>query len=55
MANKRNTFTDFIAAAECLVAAHYTRLERLAIQGGSARRAADGRGPITCARSCSEP
>jgi oligopeptidase B len=34
--HKRNTFTDFIAAAEHLVAAGYTAPERLAINGGSA-------------------
>jgi oligopeptidase B len=34
--HKRNTFTDFIAAAEHLVAAGYTSPERLAINGGSA-------------------
>ena len=36
MMNKKNTFTDFIAAAEHLVAAGYTSKEKLAIQGGSA-------------------
>jgi oligopeptidase B len=34
--HKRNTFTDFIAAAEHLVAAGYTSADRLAISGGSA-------------------
>ena len=34
--NKRNTFTDFIAAAEHLVEAGYTSPARLAINGGSA-------------------
>jgi oligopeptidase B len=34
--NKRNTFTDFIAAAEHLVAEGWTAPERLAINGGSA-------------------
>ena len=34
--NKRNSFTDFIAAAEHLVAEGYTGPERLAIAGGSA-------------------
>jgi oligopeptidase B len=34
--HKRNTFTDFIACAEHLVAAGYTSSERLAIMGGSA-------------------
>ena len=33
---KQNTFTDFIAAAEHLVAAGYTSPERLAARGGSA-------------------
>lgn len=36
MLNKMNTFTDFIAAAEHLVARQYTSSDRLAIQGGSA-------------------
>jgi oligopeptidase B len=34
--NKRNTFTDFIACAEHLIAAGYTSRDRLAIMGGSA-------------------
>ena len=34
--NKRNTFTDFIACAEHLVAQGYTARDRLAINGGSA-------------------
>jgi oligopeptidase B len=34
--NKRNTFTDFIAAAEHLVGEGYTSPDRLAINGGSA-------------------
>ncbi|HEU4681847.1 MAG TPA: S9 family peptidase, partial [Gemmatimonadales bacterium] len=34
--NKRNSFTDFIAAAEHLVAAGYTTPDQLAINGGSA-------------------
>ncbi len=33
---KRNTFTDFIASAEYLVAQRYTSSDRLAITGGSA-------------------
>ncbi|HEU5049836.1 MAG TPA: S9 family peptidase [Gemmatimonadales bacterium] len=33
---KRNTFTDFIAAAEHLIAAGYTAPDRLVINGGSA-------------------
>jgi oligopeptidase B len=33
---KQNSFTDFIAAAEHLIAAGYTRADRLAINGGSA-------------------
>jgi oligopeptidase B len=36
MMKKKNTFTDFIAAAEHLVASKYTSKERLAIVGGSA-------------------
>jgi oligopeptidase B len=36
MMAKRNTFTDFIAAAEHLVAQKYTAKDRLAIEGGSA-------------------
>lgn len=34
--NKRNTFTDFIAAAEALIAAGYTSPRQLVIEGGSA-------------------
>ena len=36
MLQKRNTFTDFIACAEHLVAERYTAADRLVIQGGSA-------------------
>jgi oligopeptidase B len=36
MLHKRNTFTDFIAAAEALVAQGYTAADRLVIEGGSA-------------------
>ena len=36
MLGKRNTFTDFIAAADALVAAGYTARDRLVIEGGSA-------------------
>jgi oligopeptidase B len=36
MLNKRNTFTDFIASAEHLIAEKYTSREHLAIRGGSA-------------------
>jgi len=36
MKNKRNTFTDFIACAEHLIAGNYTANDRLVIQGGSA-------------------
>jgi oligopeptidase B len=36
MLNKRNTFTDFIAAGDALVAAGYTAHDRLVIEGGSA-------------------
>ncbi len=34
--HKRNTFTDFIACTEHLIAAGWTRAERLVIRGGSA-------------------
>jgi oligopeptidase B len=34
--NKRNTFTDFIACAEYLIANKYTSTPKLAIEGGSA-------------------
>jgi oligopeptidase B len=36
MKQKHNTFTDFIAAAEYLVASRFTTREKLAIEGGSA-------------------
>ncbi len=36
MERKQNTFTDFIACAEFLIAEQYTSSDRLAIQGGSA-------------------
>jgi oligopeptidase B len=36
MHQKRNTFTDFIAAAERLIALRYTAPDRLIIEGGSA-------------------
>jgi oligopeptidase B len=36
MLNKRNTFTDFIACVEHLIAEKFTRQEKLAIMGGSA-------------------
>jgi len=36
MLNKRNTFIDFIAAADALVAERYTARDRLVIEGGSA-------------------
>jgi len=36
MLNKRNSFTDFIAAAEMLIAGGYTAPERLVVEGGSA-------------------
>ena len=36
MRNKRNTFTDFIAVAEALIAQHYASAKRLIIEGGSA-------------------
>jgi oligopeptidase B len=36
MHKKRNTFTDFIAAAEQLISARYTSAQKLIIEGGSA-------------------
>jgi oligopeptidase B len=36
MLHKRNTFTDFIAAAEYLIKERYTSSDKLAIEGGSA-------------------
>ncbi len=36
MMKKKNTFTDFIAAAEHLIAERYTSADRLVIEGGSA-------------------
>jgi oligopeptidase B len=36
MRNKRNSFTDFIACAEHLVASRYTAKDKLVIEGGSA-------------------
>ena len=36
MMSKKNTFTDFIAVAEALIAQKYTSKEKLAIEGGSA-------------------
>src|SRR4030095_4545636 len=36
MMNKRNTFTDFVAAADFLVRSRYTAADRLIIEGGSA-------------------
>jgi oligopeptidase B len=36
MMNKKNTFTDFIACAEALIAGRYTSKDRLVIEGGSA-------------------
>ena len=36
LAKKRNTFTDFIAAAEFLLAGRYGSRERLVVEGGSA-------------------
>ncbi len=36
MMSKKNTFTDFIACAETLIAQKYTTKEHLAIEGGSA-------------------
>lgn len=34
--HKKNTFTDFIASAEALIAQNYTRADRLVARGGSA-------------------
>jgi oligopeptidase B len=34
--HKRNTFTDFIASAEHLIAGHYTAAQNLVMEGGSA-------------------
>jgi oligopeptidase B len=36
MLRKRNTFTDFVAVADALVAGRYTAADRLVIEGGSA-------------------
>ena len=36
MMNKKNTFTDFVASAEHLIAQKYTQSDRLVIEGGSA-------------------
>src|SRR4029450_9437116 len=36
MMNKRNTFTDFVAAADFLARSRYTAADRLIIEGGSA-------------------
>ena len=36
MLHKKQTFTDFIACGQTLLAEHYTRSDRLAIMGGSA-------------------
>jgi oligopeptidase B len=36
MKQKRNTFTDFIAAAEHLISQNYTASEKLVVEGGSA-------------------
>ena len=43
MMNKMNTFTDFIACTEYLVANKYGARDKIAIEGGSGRTA-DGRG-----------
>ena len=39
---KKNTFHDFIDSAKWLVANKWTSRDRLVIEGGSRRRAADG-------------
>jgi oligopeptidase B len=36
MMSKRNTFTDFVSAAEYLISEGYTRSDRLAVEGASA-------------------
>jgi protease II len=38
MMNKKNTFTDFIAAAETLIKEGYTSADRLAIGGAASGR-----------------
>ena len=48
--NKRNTFTDFVACAEHLVAEGWTSSDRLAIRGGSAGGTVGGRGREHAAR-----
>nr|BFE77318.1 hypothetical protein GCM10020092_106190 [Actinoplanes digitatis] len=44
MLTKKNTFTDFVAAAHALVAAAWTAPDRLVARGGSAAWSAHGRG-----------
>ena len=44
MLNKKNTFTDFIACGELLIAEKYTNSDNLAIMGGSAGWFVDWRG-----------
>ncbi len=44
MMNKMNTFTDFIACTEYLVANKYGAKDKIAIEGGIRRRLADGCG-----------
>ena len=44
MMHKKNTFTDFIASAEYLVAQGYGSKDRLVIAGAKRRRPADGCG-----------
>ena len=51
MLNKKNTFTDFIAAAEHLIAQQTTRRAQLVDRGRQRRRTADGRGGQPAARS----
>ena len=53
--NKKNTFTDFIACAEKLIAEKYTSPARLAIMGAQRRWTPDGRRCEPAPRSCSPP
>ena len=53
--HKRNTFTDFIACAEHLIASGYTSSDRLAARGGSAGGLLMGATTDACGRTCSGP